>query len=214
MVNGQNNKHDHQSQLDLFLESNRPQQIGPIVELKSTIDSVAHHGIAFEIFERGVVIIGKSGIGKSELGLELIDRGHRLICDDLVAGQLIKAKVVITAPQEFGIGFMEIRGLGFVDIPNFYGRHTICQQQNLFIIIQLVDNSVLDQINQDRLFQLINQVDVLGVQFPVYKLPIGANRNLPILVELIVKYAIAKDLGYDSHQAFIDQQFNFVQQGK
>lgn len=179
----------------------------------STHESIAHHGIAFEIFDRGVVIIGKSGIGKSELGLELIDRGHRLICDDLVAGELVDNKVIISPPQEFGVGFMEIRGIGFIDLARFYGAHNISHAQELFIVIQLVDNEILDLINQDRLRQLISKVDVLGIQFPLYKLPIGANRNLPILVELIVKYAIECSMGYDSHLAFINQQSNHILSG-
>lgn len=179
----------------------------------STHESIAHHGIAFEIFDRGVVIIGKSGIGKSELGLELIDRGHRLICDDLVAGELVDNKVIISPPQEFGVGFMEIRGIGFIDLARFYGAHNISHAQELFIVIQLVDNDALDYVNQDRLRQLIAEVDVLGIKFPLYKLPIGANRNLPILVELIVKYAIERSLGYDSHQAFIHQQSNHILNG-
>ncbi len=180
--------------------------------LCSTHDSIAHHGIAFEIFDHGVVLIGKSGIGKSELGLELIDRGHRLICDDLVSGQLVHDQVIISAPQAFGIGFMEIRGLGFIDIPRFYGMHTICQQQNLFLIIELVENSVLDLLNADRLLQLIAEAEVLGIKVPLYSLPIGANRNLPILVELIVKYAIERSNGYDTHQTFINQQLSQLQQ--
>ena len=181
--------------------------------LYSTNESIAHHGIAFEIFDRGIVIIGKSGIGKSELGLELIDRGHRLICDDLVAGARLGKQIIITPPQEFGTGFMEIRGIGFIDLPRFYGAHNLSHAQELFIVIQLVDNDTLDLINHDRLRQLISEVDVLGIKYPLYKLPIGANRNLPILVELIVKYAIERSFGYDSHQAFIEQQSNHILQG-
>jgi HPr kinase/phosphorylase len=183
----------------------------PLQGAHSTHNSVAHHGIAMEIFKRGIILIGKSGIGKSELGLELVDRGHRLICDDLVSGQLIKNEVVIRAPQSFGIGFMEIRGIGFVDIPRLYGHNTICNAQKLFLIIELVENSILDLTNSDRLLQLITQVKVLGITVPLYKLPIGANRNLPILVELIVKYAIECSQGYDSHQAFIKQQLDYLQ---
>ncbi|RTK95627.1 MAG: hypothetical protein EKK64_06400 [Neisseriaceae bacterium] len=70
---------------------------------------------------------------------------------------------------------------------------------------------MLDIINKDRLKQLVTQVRVLGKTFDMYQLPVGANRNLPILVELIVKYAIAKSQGYDSHQAFIRGQFDFIQ---
>jgi|GEM_PF-3538539 len=198
---------------DLFAESHTHNSRNRKLEWKSTQDSIAHHGIAFDIFNHGVVIIGKSGVGKSELGLELIDRGHRLICDDLVAGQLVNQQIILSAPHKFGIGFMEIRGIGFIDVNRFYGMQALCQEQKLSLVIELVDNSMLDLVNQNRLLQLISEVDVLGISIPLYKLPIGANRNLPVLVELIVKYAIAREHGYDSHQFFIDEQSKMIEQG-
>lgn len=174
--------------------------------------SIAQHGIALEIFGKGVVIVGKSGAGKSELGLELIDRGHRLICDDLVQGTLVDDEILLSSPHDFGIGFMEVRGVGFINAEYFFGKHCICHSKMpLFIVIKLVEYEMLDIINKDRLKQLVTQVRALGKTFDMYQLPVGANRNLPILVELIVKYAIAKSQGYDSHQAFIRGQFDFIQ---
>ena len=181
------------------------------VKVISTQDSLAHHGIALEIFGRGVVIVGKSGIGKSELGLELVDRGHRLICDDLVEGQLIDEQIIIRSPEEFALGFMEVRGIGFIDIIHLYGQQQMCAEKELFIVIQLVDNDMLDIINNDRLMQLIGNVVVFGITVPLYQLPIGANRNLPILVELIVKYAIDREQGFDSHVSFMERQTKFIQ---
>ena len=181
------------------------------VKVISTQDSLAHHGIALEIFGRGVVIVGKSGIGKSELGLELVDRGHRLICDDLVEGQLIDQQIIIRSPEEFALGFMEVRGIGFIDIIHLYGQQQMCAEKELFIVIQLVDNDMLDIINNDRLMQLIGNVVVFGITVPLYQLPIGANRNLPILVELIVKYAIDREQGFDSHVSFMERQTKFIQ---
>lgn len=203
-------------QLELFTNDDYTDEIKVVTNETinpqiSTQDSVAHHGIALEIFGRGIVIIGKSGIGKSELGLELIDRGHRLICDDLVAGTLENNQVILSSPQEFGLGFMEIRGIGFINAQYFFGKHCICTKLPLFLVVKLVDHAALDIINQDRLRQLINDVTILNHTFPMYQLPIGANRNLPVLIELIVKYAIAREQGYDSHQAFIRGQFDFIQ---
>lgn len=182
-------------------------------KVSSIQGSIAHHGLALEIFGRGVVIIGKSGIGKSELGLELVDRGHRLICDDLVEGQLVEDHIIIRSPQEFALGFMEVRGIGFIDIIHLYGQQQMCNEKELFIVIQLVDNEVLDIINNDRLLQLIDNIIILGVTIPLYQLPIGANRNLPILVELIVKYAIDREQGFDSHISFMERQTKFIQDG-
>ena len=206
-------KDQNNEQLELFAD--QVQADDKLAEEKmplSTKGSVAHHGIALEIFGRGVVIIGKSGIGKSELGLEIIDRGHRLICDDLVAGTLENGQVILSSPQEFGLGFMEIRGIGFINAQYFFGKHCICPKLPLFLVINLVGYDMLDEINKDRLKQLVTEITVLDQTFPMYQLPIGANRNLPVLVELIVKYAIAKDQGYDSHQAFIRGQFDFIQE--
>lgn len=201
MDNDQNNQ-----QLELF--ANIVPDSQEMVERRST----AHHGIALEIFGKGIVIIGKSGVGKSELGLELIDRGHRLICDDLVEGTLINDQIILSSPQKFGLGFMEVRGIGFINAQYFYGTNVICEDLPLFLIIRLVDNDMLDIINQDRLRQLVEEASVLGKKYPMYLLPIGANRNLPILVELIVKYAVAKANGYDSHEAFINGQSNYIQE--
>lgn len=192
-------------------QHNRIQEAIDSLQSTSIQNSLAHHGIALEIFGRGVVIVGKSGIGKSELGLELIDRGHRLICDDLVEAVLSEKQLVISSPQEFALGYMEIRGVGFIDIVHLYGKQQMCPKKKLFVIIQLVDNDVLDIINNDRLMQLISSVEILGIKIPLYQLPIGANRNLPILVELIVKYAIDCEHGFDSHQTFIENQSNFIQ---
>lgn len=193
-------------QLELFTSDSAIEDI-----LVTTNESMAHHGIALEIFGKGVVIIGKSGVGKSEIGLELIDRGHRLICDDLVEGTKFGNEIILSSPQEFGLGFMEVRGIGFVNAEYLFGKDILCKNLPLFLVIKLVDNDMLDIINQDRLKQLVEEISVLGKTFPMYLLPIGANRNLPILVELIVKYATAKSEGYDSHEAFINGQSNFIQ---
>ena len=196
---------DQRHKVNHFADETQP------VKVISTHDSLAHHGIALEIFGRGVVIVGKSGIGKSELGLELVDRGHRLICDDLVEGQLIDQQIIIRSPEEFALGFMEVRGIGFIDIIHLYGQQQMCAEKELFIVIQLVDNDMLDIINNDRLMQLIGNVVVFGITVPLYQLPIGANRNLPILVELIVKYAIDREQGFDSHVSFMERQTKFIQ---
>ena len=106
---------------------------------------------------------------------------------------------------------MEVRGIGFIDIIHLYGQQQMCAEKELFIVIQLVDNDMLDIINNDRLMQLIGNVVVFGITVPLYQLPIGANRNLPILVELIVKYAIDREQGFDSHVSFMERQTKFIQ---
>lgn len=167
---------------------------------------LARHGIALEVFQQGVLIIGKSGIGKSELALDLIDRGHRLVADDLVNFSLNEQKLVIMGTANSGLhGFIEIRGLGFMDIKKLYGTKATCLACPLFVIIELIDNTPPSGYF-DPLTQLIKQQQILDHSFPHYQLPIGMNRNLALLIELIVKYALAKDAtDHDSHQKFIHQ---------
>jgi|GEM_PF-4377596 len=158
------------------------------------------HGTALEIFGYGVVIIGNSGSGKSELSLKLIDRQHKFIADDNV---LIKQEQdnSLWLHQQRTPGFMHLGGIGFVDLAAIYGKHNIVNNPikcNLFIELE---NSELNHTN--RITELSTHIDILDQKIPLVKLFIAQNRPLELLVEVLVKKQQQLDGGYDANQVFV-----------
>ncbi len=170
------------------------------------------HGIALNVFNTGILIRGRSGIGKSELGLELLERGHQLISDDLVSLDKENDNIYLSTASSHAFGYIEIRGIGFIDIAKLYGPQYISQRCKLDLIIDLVAHNELKVLEHNRLQQLLTYKHIYDKEIPLYQLPIGANRNLAILVELIVKYHIHRTNGYDSHQEFIQKHNNFLEE--
>lgn len=167
-------------------------------------NNIEIHGTALQILGMGVLLIGESGIGKSELAIELLDRGHQFICDDLVSISLHNKQLYLSAPHELPSGFVEIRGIGFLNIDRLY--HTQITTNTKFdLIIELVKNETITSINNDRLEQLIYQKTFLGYNVTNYQLPVGVNRNLAVISEIIIKYHKDKLNNYDSHKHFIQQ---------
>ena len=168
------------------------------------------HGIALNIFNTGVLIRGRSGVGKSELGLELLERGHQLISDDLVSLEQENNNIYLNIPSPHAFGYIEIRGIGFVNIIQLYGTKYVSPKRKLELIIDLVAHNELKTLEHNRLQQLISHKRIYDKDITLYQLPIGANRNLAILVELIVKYHNQRINGYDSHQEFIQKHDNLL----
>lgn len=159
------------------------------------------HGTALEIFGYGVVIIGNSGSGKSELSLKLIDRQHKFIADDNV---LIRQEQdnSLYIHQQHTTGFIHLGGIGFVDVESIYGSHAIANNPtkcNLFIELE---NSKLDHTN--RITELSTHIDILDQKIPLTKLFLAQNRPIELLVEVLVKKQQQLDRGYDAHQTFIN----------
>jgi HPr kinase/phosphorylase len=163
------------------------------------------HGVALNVYNNGLLISGNNGMGKSELGLSLIARGHKFIADDLVSVSRIDNSIIISPPTEDAV--MYLRGLGFIAINHIYGPAACLPESKLDLIIELVDNKAAPT---DPLQQLKNSATILGVPIPKFQLPLGTNRPLTILIELIVKYQQQCQAGYDSHQTFIDNHLNLL----
>lgn len=139
------------------------------------------HGVALNVHNCGVLLIGKSGIGKSELGLELISRGHQLIADDTIDISKSDNQLIISNPiDKF---FMHIRGIGFIDISATYTNSTL-KRNKLDIIIQLNN----DDINKlDPLEPTQHEIAIAETAITQFELSIGTKRPLALLVEIIVK---------------------------
>lgn len=161
------------------------------------------HGIAMSIFGYGVIITGYSGIGKSDLALELLDRGHMLIADDSVIIDAVDGYNIISASNEHPKNFLHLRGFGFININSIYSNFTSTMlSSRLHLVIELSTNDSL--FNNDMLKQPIIKEIILNVPVCKFVLPVGTHRNIPLIIETYVKYYEQLQNGYDAHKHFID----------
>jgi len=164
------------------------------------------HGVFLEVAGIGLLVTGDASAGKSELALELISRGHRLIADDSPEFARIAPDLVTGACPEILQDFLEVRGLGIINIRSMFGDSAIKQSKYLRLIIHLAQMSD-DELNTiDRLKGSRETRDILGVPVPQVTLPVGPGRNLAVLVEVAARNYILYLKGYDASRVFIERQ--------
>ena len=155
------------------------------------------HGVFVDVFGVGVLITGESGVGKSECGLELIKRGHLLVSDDVVDIVRIGKKLRGESPEVVR-DFMELRGIGIVDIKSIFGVGAIMRSKTVDIVIDLEiwkPDKEYDRLgNQDR------TREILGIQVPLIEIPVRVGRNLALIVEIAARNWRLKSEGYDAVQ--------------
>lgn len=162
------------------------------------------HGVFMEVISLGLLITGDSSIGKSELALELISRGHRLIADDAPEFVRITPDIVSGHAPPILQDLLEVRGLGILNIREMYGDGAIKHSKYLRLIINLVKH---DQGTQpDRITNSSRMRDVLGVQVVEITLPVAPGRNLAVMVEAATLDYLLKSRGYDASQELIERQ--------
>ena len=159
------------------------------------------HGVFVEVYGIGVLIKGKSGVGKSESALELIERGHRLIADDLVeiksvAGNHLEGR----GGNAFLAHHMEIRGLGIINITHLYGVAAIRDSKQVQLIVNLEEWDA--KKNYDRIGTEEKTEEILGVHIPSLLIPIKPGRNIPIIIETAAANERLKKMGYYSAKEF------------
>ncbi len=164
------------------------------------------HGVFMEVMGSGVLITGESSVGKSELALELITRGHRLIADDAPIFTQIGPNLLNGSCPEVLKDFMEVRGLGVLDIRAMYGENAIKPSKLLQLIIHLERMTAEDQKQLDRLYGSRSIKDILGVQVSEIKLPVASGRNLAVMVEAAVRNHILIESGHNASDEFIQRQ--------
>jgi len=158
------------------------------------------HGVLIDVFGVGILILGKSGIGKSECALDLILRGHRLIADDMVS---IQRRLPTSL---FGSGFdviqhhMEIRGLGIINIRQLFGVEAIRERKRIGLVIELVAWG--EQMEYDRVGLEEEQYSLLGVDVPMLKIPVTPGRNLSTIIEVAARNYLLKRMGFNSALEF------------
>ena len=160
------------------------------------IESHTVHGGLVEVFGVGVLILGKSGVGKSEATLELISKGHRLISDDTVEFKKLNDGRIIGRKNEFIKHNMEVRGIGVIDISRLSGMSAIRDKKRLDLVIELENWN--DDEQYDRMGLEEKTYNILNTEIPYIKIPVRSGRNICILIETAAKNFRLKEMGYNS----------------
>lgn len=164
---------------------------------------VTMHGILIDIYGEGVLIMGESGIGKSEAALELIRRGHRLIADDAVEVRKISAKRLLGTAPEVTRYFIEVRGIGIVDVKQLYGAGSIKEKKRIDLIVKL-EHDTSDR-SKDRLGLEDEFTEILGVELPTNTILVRPGRNIAILCEAAAVNFREKKMGYNAAEALAER---------
>lgn len=163
------------------------------------------HGVLVEIYGEGILMLGESGVGKSETAMEIVKRGHRLIADDLVEVRRVSDTTLLGKAPEIIRHLIEIRGLGIMDVKELYGVSSIKMQENINFILNLEiwdDKKVYERmgINQEY-------TEILGIKIPSTTIPVRPGRNLAIIAEVAAANFRQRQLGYNAAEALAERLF-------
>ncbi len=163
---------------------------------------ISQHGGLVEVYGEGILILGESGVGKSETALELVKRGHRLIADDVVEIRRVSDKTLLgNAPENIRY-FIEIRGIGILDVKNLYGMGSVKMQENINLVMKLEHWNVSK--TYDRLGLEEQYTDILGIAVPSLVIPVKPGRNLAIIAEVAAMNHRQKKMGYNAAKVMSD----------
>ena len=160
--------------------------------------SISIHGVLVDVYGVGVLIMGESGIGKSEAALELIKRGHRLVTDDVVEIRKVSDETLVGSAPDITKHFIELRGIGIVDVKSMFGVQSVRETQNIDLVITLEDWS--REKEYDRLGLEEKYTEFLGNKVVCHSIPIRPGRNLAIIVESAAVNHRQKQMGYNAAQ--------------
>ena len=164
---------------------------------------ITRHGTMLEVYGEGILITGESGVGKSETAIELVKRGHRLIADDAVEIKKISYRTLFAESPPLIQHYIELRGIGVVDVMRLFGMGAIKSRQELDLIINI--ETWQDGMMYDRLGLENQYTTLLGVQVPIMKIPVKPGRNLAVIIEVAAMNNRQKKLGFNSAQEFTER---------
>lgn len=179
--------------------------------MQNLAETTVVHGVFMEVNGVGVLIQGEAAVGKSELALELVTRGHRLIADDAVELRHVAPDTLEGGCPAMLRDFLEVRGLGILNIRSLFGETAVKLKKNLKLIVLLVKPS--DQSEPiSRLDMDASRTRILSVDIPTVRIPVAAGRNLAVLLEVAVRNHILKSRGIDPAAELMARQLSFMQE--
>ena len=164
---------------------------------------ITRHGVLVEVYGEGVLLLGESGVGKSETAIELVKRGHRLVADDAVEIKRVGVKRLVGSAPELIRHYIELRGIGVVDVQQLSGMSAVREDQDIDLVVNLEqwnDETMYDRLGLEQLYTVI-----LDVKVPALTVPVKPGRNLAIIVEVAAMNNRHKKMGYNAAQAFTQQ---------
>ena len=164
---------------------------------------ITRHGVLVEVYGEGVLLLGESGVGKSETAIELVKRGHRLVADDAVEIKRVGVNRLVGSAPELIRHYIELRGIGVVDVQQLFGMSAVREDQDIDLVVNLEqwnDETMYDRLGLEQLYTVI-----LDVKVPALTVPVKPGRNLAIIVEVAAMNNRHKKMGYNAAQAFTQQ---------
>ena len=172
-----------------------------ITYLKASLaPRITRHGVLMEIYGEGILLIGDSGIGKSEAAVELLKRGHRLIADDAVEIKRVSATTLVGCAPPLIRHYVELRGIGIIDVKRLYGISAVKDTEKIDLVINLeswVQGKMYDRLGLDE-----QKIDILGIELPSLTIPVRPGRNLAIILEIAAMNNRQKKMGYNTAEEF------------
>ncbi|MBO7150907.1 MAG: HPr(Ser) kinase/phosphatase [Clostridia bacterium] len=157
---------------------------------------ITRHGVLVEVYGEGVLLLGESGVGKSEAAIELVKRGHRLIADDAVEIKRVSAKALVGEAPEVIRHYVELRGIGVVDVRRIFGMGAVKQTEKIDLVLQLEEweeGKMYDRLGLDG-----ETTNILGIEVPSILIPVRPGRNLAVIIEIDAMNNRQKKMGYDT----------------
>ena len=161
---------------------------------------ITRHGVLVEVYGEGLLILGDSGVGKSETAIELVKRGHRLIADDAVEIKRVSPKTLVGSAPAIIKHYVELRGIGIIDVRRIFGMGAVKETEKIDLVINL-EHWIKDKM-YDRLGLDDERVDILGNQVPAITIPVMPGRNLAVILEIAAMNHRQKKMGYNTAEEF------------
>lgn len=164
---------------------------------------ITRHGVLMEVYGEGILLIGESGMGKSEAAVELLKRGHRLIADDAVEIKKVTGNSLVGTAPELIRNYIELRGIGIINVAKLFGMGAVKAENEINLVVNIVPwntHEVYDRLGMDEQY-----MELLGVRIPMYTIPITPGRNLAVILEVAAMNNRQRKMGYNAALEFTDQ---------